>query len=194
MVGRGAPTRPRIFRQHRRAWLGFAAGALLAGIVAVVAWQQRAAQAGAEPYCAQVWGTFDRTSKLARELGAALEAAASEPSERVVPRLALVQQALAEELARIERLTPPAGVEAVQQHARAALTALLRAADPRLVEHPPEVRAQMGPYLRAQLIAARSEARAAASALRAADEECASRYGPGALRPLGRPREGPPAS
>jgi hypothetical protein len=160
----------------------------------VVARQQHAAQAEPEPYCAQVWGVFDRTSKWARELGTALEAAAGEPSERVVPRLQAVQQGLAAELARLEQLAPPPGSEEVQRHARAALAALLRAADPHLLDHPPEVRVQMGPYLREQVIAARTEARAAAAALRAADEECANRYGPGALRPLGRPREGPPAS
>ncbi|MBX5489636.1 MAG: hypothetical protein IRZ14_00670 [Chloroflexi bacterium] len=179
---------------ERRVWLGLATGVLLLASAAVVVWQQHAAQAEPEVYCAQVWSAFDRTSKLARELGAVLEAAASEPADRVLPRMQAVQQGLADELALIERLAPSPGAEDVPPHARAALTALLAAADPQLLDHPPEVRVQMGPYLREQLLIARAEARAAAAALRAADEECANRHAPGVLRPLGRPREGPPPS
>jgi hypothetical protein len=184
-----APSGQRPRPAARWFWLTAGGLAALLGLAAVVFWQQRAVAAGGDSYCAQVWASFDRTSKWARELGGALEAAASESAEIVGPRLQSVRHGLDEEAELLRRLSPPDGVEVVQAHALATLNALLAAADPVLLDTDPDTRQQMGPYLREQLLLARGEARAAATALRAADEDCAGRHAPGGLRALSRQRE-----
>ena len=172
-------------------WGGLAAAAILAvGIAVYVFWEPGVAQVVEEGYCAQVWDSFDRTSRLSRELGAALESALTQPVETAAPRMREVRAGLVSEADSLQRLELPPPAQPVQEHALAALAALVVAADPQFVEDAGELRAEWGAQVREQMLTARGEARAAMSALKSADAECANRPARSNWRLLGRQRGG----
>jgi hypothetical protein len=141
-----------------------------------------------EDYCERVRGSFERTTKWARELAAALEALDVDGMPATVARLDAVRHGLEQEIHVLQSSIAPLGAEAVQFHGDATLRVLLSVADPALVDRPDDERAEVAQFLRDQFLAARAEARAAAAALRQVEPNCGARGPQGALRLLGRSR------
>ena len=128
-----------------------------------------------EDSCERVRASFERTNRLARELAAVLDGLGSEGTGVVAGRLAGVRDGLQQEASALGTMALPAGAGAAQARGAAVVALLLEIADPALTEIADADREELGNRLRDQFLAARTEARAAAAALRQGDNGCANR-------------------
>jgi hypothetical protein len=138
-----------------------------------------------ELYCETARASFERTSKWARDLATALDSLDVEGLEATVVRLAAIRDGLTEEASMLQTHAPPPGAEPVRTHGTAAIGVLLEITDPRVVEFGEEEREQVGAYIKEQFVAARGEARLAATALRQHEPNCPVRRANGVLQLLG---------
>ena len=128
-----------------------------------------------EPYCETARGAFERTSKWARELAGTLESLDADGPDATATRLLTIRQGLANEATVLTSHSPPAGAEDVREHGTATVELLLGVADPSVVHTDDEARDQTATFIRDQFVAARTEARAAAAALRQHEPNCPGR-------------------
>jgi hypothetical protein len=151
--------------------------ALLFGATLVAAAQTLPGRTGDAPelYCETARGAFERTSKWARELAGALEALDADGPDLTSARLLTIRQGLESEVNVLSTHAPPAGAEDVRDHGTATVELLLGMADPSLVYSEEDGREQVAAFVRDQFVAARTEARAAAAALRQHEPNCPSR-------------------
>lgn len=128
-----------------------------------------------EDSCERVRSSFERTNRLARELAAVLDGLGSEGTDIVAGRLAGVRDGLQQEASVLGTVALPAGAGEAQTRGAAVVALLLEIADPALTEIADTDREELGNHLRDQFLAARTEARAAAAALRQGDSGCVNR-------------------
>jgi len=128
-----------------------------------------------EDSCERVRASFERTNRLARELAAVLDGLGSEGTGVVAGRLAGVRDGLQQEASLLGTMALPAGAEVAQARGATVVALLLEIADPALTEVADTDREELGNRLREQFLSARTEARAAAAALRQGDNGCANR-------------------
>jgi len=151
---------------------------IVLGAVLAAGAQSLPLRIGGEPgedYCDQVRGSFERTSRLARELAAVLDGLGSDGGEVVAGRLAEVRDGLEHEAATLDAIPLPPGAEEPKVRGAAVITLLLDIADPSLATIGDDDRAELASHLRDQFLAARTEARAATSALRQVESSCPNR-------------------
>jgi hypothetical protein len=153
-----------------------------------------------------VRGSFERTSLLARDLAAILEAFDTEGPAATAERLDAVRLGLEHEASTLRNRPPPTGAEEIPARGLAAVGLLLTVADPHLTDTAGPDRGSLVSYVRDQFTAARTEARAAMAALRQMDSGCPnrrsasgamrlmSRRGEGAARPAASPHTGTASS
>ena len=140
-----------------------------------------------EDYCELTRASFERTGKLARELATALENLDAEGTAPTASRLTDIGQALQQESTRLGSISHPPGAENVLVHGAATVSLLLALTDPHLAEVAQVDREEAAAHIRDHFLAARSEARAAAAALRQAEAGCSSRKAAqGSFQLLGR--------
>jgi hypothetical protein len=128
-----------------------------------------------EDYCERVRGSFERTSRLARELASVLDSLGAEGGDVVAGRLAGVRDGLRQEATALATIALPPGTEEAQARGAAVIALLLEIADPGLASVGEDDREELGNRLRDQFLAARSEARAATAALRQGEGGCPNR-------------------
>jgi len=141
---------------------------------------------GPETFCERARGSFERTGKLARELVTVLEGLDAEGPQATATRLTAIRRGFEDEALVLQSGAIPGGAEEIQARGTATLALLLELADPHLIDLDEGGRADLAQYLREQLVAARSEARAAAAALRQPEGGCAAHRASGLMHLLGR--------
>jgi hypothetical protein len=129
----------------------------------------------AEDSCERVRASFERTNRLARELAAVLDGLGSDGTDVVAARLLGVRDGLQQEASALGTMVLPPGAGAAQARGAVVVALLLEIADPALTEAADGDREELGNRLREQFLAARTEARAAAAALRQGDSGCGGR-------------------
>ncbi len=173
---RGIPLGPKALSAR---WLAGGAAALLLLAAALAVGAQtlppRLAGDGGEDYCERVRGSFERTSRLARELAAVLDGLGSDSGEIVAARLAGVRDGLQNEATTLDAIPLPQGSEEPKVRGAAVISLLLEIADPSLTDVGDDGREELGNHLRDQFLAARTEARAATAALRQSESGCPNR-------------------
>ncbi len=162
-------------RRLRWPVLGGMALLLLATLAAAAQTLPRGLLEGREGYCEVVRGSFERTSKLARDLTTTLESLDAEGPEVTAARLAAIREGLEQEARLLASYPPPPGAEAVQVHGTATVRLLIDVANPAVVRTEEDRREEVAAFIREQFLAARTEARAAAAALRQQEPHCPSR-------------------
>jgi hypothetical protein len=135
----------------------------------------RGAGDGGEDHCDRVRASFERTSRLARELAAVLDGLGSDGGEIVAGRLASVRDGLHHEAVALQAIGLPPGAEEPKARGAAVIALLLEIADPSLADSGDDEREALAHRLRDHFLAARTEARAATAALRQGETGCPSR-------------------
>ena len=130
---------------------------------------------GAEDHCERVRAVFERTGKWARELATTFEGLDAEGPAVTAGRLATIREGLQQEAALLGSTPLPASAAELQARGGAVLSLLVDLADPDLTLPGWGDREELASFVREQFLAARSEARAAAAALRQAESDCPNR-------------------
>jgi hypothetical protein len=145
-----------------------------------------AAEGGSD--CERVLGSFQRTSKWARELAAALEGIQVETTTATAARLGSVREGLEREARLLQSRAIAPALEEPQARGLSTVLLLLELANPDVLEAVTDDWEASAAHINEQFLAARTEARAARDALRQKDPACtpARAAQGGSLRLLGR--------